>query len=539
MAESIQSSSTRQVDSIQDVYSDLYSNFSQGTSTTANDIENRPYKMTLKSIIMFLASTVGGMLFGYDTGIISGALVAMNPEDLRLSHLENWHKEVITSITCAGSFVGSIMASRISDKYGRRLTLIVCSTIFVFASCFMALSFTLGMLVFGRFLVGISIGVAAQCVPVYLSELSPAKIRGTVLALNSVSITGGQCLAYAISYLIVDPEKISKNHIWRYLFGFGALPAICFLLALDFVPESPRWLISESRFSEAEQALQVIFPYATLAEIQSKVKKILHDLNKVRYYNDELEPIIAPRTERFSVTSARTGTISLAVISNAPSFGKIKHRWEARSIRALTVGSILMVFQQICGFNAFMYYSSTIFQKLGFYNPLVPSVSIGVTNFLCTILAGAFLDSWGRRKVLLSTIWIMTVSLLLCSLGFDLENHKILIVSIVTFVGSYAAGMGIIPWNSVEFLPLNRRAFGASFIACTNWITNAMISMSYLSLSEMIGDDNMMFIFAIITIFNWLFVYFWYPEVKGLSLEETGQVFENGIDVYYVNRNYD
>lgn len=148
------------------------------------------------------------------------------------------------------------------------------------------------------------------------------------------------------------------------------------------------------------------------------------------------------------------------------------------------------------------------------------------------------MDSLGRRAILLRTILIMTVGLLLCSVGFGHNQVNLLLISVVIYVAAYASAMGSVPWTCVEFLPLNRRSFGASCIACTNWLTNAFVSMTYLSTINTIGDENTMLIFAFFTVCAWFFVYFWYPEVKGLSLEEVGKVFDNGIDVHYVFRTY-
>lgn len=544
---------SRDADSVEDVYSDLYSTVSQLTTTTANDIEQQPYPLTWRSSVMLVSATIGGLLFGYDTGVISGVLVSMNPSDLRLVELYDWQKEVITSITCAGSFVGSMVAYPLADRCGRKYTLTVCSVVFAVPSILMALSVTLGMLVAGRLVVGIAVGIAAQCIPVYLSEISPARIRGTVLALNSISITLGQLVAYVMAYVLVDPvDPYNKTPAaWRYLFGLGCLPALVFVLTLDFVPESPRWLLSQLRIHDAEMALHTIYPKASANEVRYALRKLVHNLNKIRLHNDETDPLILPASaKRRSVASSRTGRSSLDALlfsslnepenSNALGTGlkRKRHRWEARSKRTLLVGCALMFFQQITGFNAFMYYSATIFKQAGFTNPTVPSIIVALTNFTFTLLALQLIDTVGRRMMLLMTIWIMTIGLLLCSVGFELQNLSLLIVSVIIYVGAYATGMGVVPWSSVEFLPLNRRAVGGSIISCTNWLTNSVVSMSYLSVMKRIGNKNTMLIFALFTIMNWLFVYIWYPEVKGLSLEEIGQVFENGVDVHFIYRNY-
>lgn len=530
----------------EDIYSDLYSSFSQSTTTTENDIEQQPYPLTWRTGTVFTLATIGGLLFGYDTGVISGVLISLKPQDLQLTELTNSQKELITSITSAGSFFGSLLAFPTADHWGRKYTLAFCCTIFAVAAIIMALSNSIHMLVFGRSIVGVAIGIAAQCIPVYLSEISPTKIRGFMLTLNSIAITGGQVIAYCISLFLIS----KKTQAWRYLFGVSAIPAVIFILLLDFIPESPRLLITKGKMKEAEHALKMIYPSATEQQVQNKLRKMVYDLTKLRKYIDEEEPLLSRNNSVFKrpsmvslqrfllphqdVSSPRSSVVSSSAI--VPT--KRHHRMEARTKRALFVGCSLMFFQQIIGFNAFMYYSATIFSGLNVQDPLLPAIVVAVTNFVFTIVAMRLIDRCGRRAMVLNTTWIMTVGLLLCSIGFEYNNLALLLTSVMVYVAAYASGMGAVPWTSVEFLPLNRRSFGASCISCTNWLTNSLVSVSYLTVMDSIGNENTMLVFAGFTVLNWFFVYFWYPEVKGLSLEEIGKVFENGIDVHYVYRNY-
>lgn len=214
------------------------------------------------------------------------------------------------------------------------------------------------------------------------------------------------------------------------------------------------------------------------------------------------------------------------------------HRMEPRAKRALTVGCVLMFFQQITGFNAFMYYATIIFANLKVENPLIPAMAVAFTNFIFTFVALKLVDSVGRRSTLLCTVFIMIIGLLLSSVGFARTDTRLIITSLLIFVAAYASGMGAIPWSTVELLPLNRRSFGSGCISCVNWLTNAIVSMSYLSIMNRVGNEHTMMIFVFFAVLNWIFVYFFFPEVKGLSLEEIGKVFENGIDVHYVYRNY-
>lgn len=533
---------------VEDVYSDLYSTFSQLTSTTANDIDQVPCKLNSKIVLISAGACICGLLFGYDTGVISGVLLVIAPQDISQDEITDFQKELITSITCLGSFIGSIMGFPLSDRYGRRMTMAFCCVIFVLGGVWMALSTTLSLLVSGRLIVGVAVGVAAQCVPVYLTEVAPANIRGTMLTLNSMAITGGQLLSYVSALLMSDVK-----HAWRYLFGLSAIPALIFLLIFEFIPESPRWLVLKGEFARAHATLRVMHPTASPRQITLKLRRLVLDLCKLRKYEDVEEPLIArpnliARYTRLSTsintqeanTDGHSGYVptSTHVLEERGHTKRQKHHMEPRARRALIVGCVLMFFQQASGFNAFMYYATIIFGDLEMQNPLVPATLIALTNFLFTLVAFRIVDTIGKRSMLLHTVWIMTASLLLSCLAFANGSSAWVLFSITLFVAAFASAMGTVPWSSVEFLPLNRRSFGASCISCTNWLTNMMMSVSFLSVVNYLGASHTMLIFASVTILNWLFVYYWYPEVKGLTLEEIGKVFEHGIDVNYVYRNY-
>lgn len=473
---------------------------------TSIDVDDLPYSVNKKGLPLFFGATVGGLLFGYDTGVISGVLLYIQPQDIKLNLITDLQKELITSITCAGSFVGSVVAYPIGNYYGRKLTLVICCLIFIMASLLMSLSTNLKMLITGRFIVGIAIGFAGQSIPVYLSEIAPKNIKGTVLTFNTISITAGQLFAYIVSLLTSN---------WRYLFAIGMFPAIGFILILDLIPESPRWLITNGMLKDAESCLKHIYPMATSGQIQSKLLKIAYDMEAPTLY----------KNRSCSSTNNISQPENLPLISHEIFKGENNIRLTPRS--ALLVGCILMFFQQIIGFNTFMYYSAIMFNNLGVHNPILSSCTVAGINFIFTFIPVKFIDVYGRRWLLLNTIWIMTIGLILCSIGFQYNNVPILLASIVIYVAGYASGMGSIPWNSIEFLPPNKRLIGGTYISCTNWLSNFLVSLSYLSLIAYLGNKKIMLFFAIITILNWIFVFIWYPETENLD-----RAFSNGINIH-------
>ncbi|KAH3900276.1 related to Probable metabolite transport protein YDR387C [Saccharomycodes ludwigii] len=596
---------------------DLYSVFSQISQETGSDIDDLPFRITKEATTTLICATFGGLLFGYDTGVISGVLIDIKPDDLHLPYISDLHKELITSVTCLGSIVGSILSNKLSDTYGRKPTFKYCMFIFIASSVIMFLSFNLLQLIIGRFLVGVSIGVATQVGPLYLCEISPNKIRGALMTLNTIAITGGQLLANLLSLLLIkgNTESININnrghHKWRILLLLSSIPAILVLILLPFSPESPRYLVSKGLLKEAHDSLSLIYPYATREQVDYKLYRIVKDILKLSKYSRSylLPSIVSQNNENTS--NNNTGTISnprysdpnpgalinLPFTDGTPSILPTSHIddeensttplsrnivfrqnflrrssdirldlsllqnllqkqlnnpnnydgniCDPRTKKALTVGCILMFFQQIVGFNAFMYYSAIIFQPLT-SNPLVPAVIVAFTNYIGTLFALNYIDNIGSRRMLLYTIPVMALGLLLSSYAFeefradDKEILRILLVALTIYVFGYAAAMGNVPWNSVSFLPLNKRSFGSSCISVVNWSTNFFVSITYLSFMNYMGKSCTMLFFLFMTILSWIFTYMYYPEIKGLSLEEIGQIFnkENGVDVNYVYRKY-
>ncbi|SCU83884.1 LAFA_0D06480g1_1 [Lachancea sp. 'fantastica'] len=529
---------SRSDQALNDPFTDIYTAYSQVTDTTANDIDLRKYPLSWKTAKIYISASIGGLLFGYDGGAIAGLLMSIRPRDLALQELKDYQRGLITGTAGLGAFVGSICAFPLADRLGRKRTIGLCSVLFTLAAIDMALAQSLPVLVAGRLVLGIAVGIAAQCIPIYLSEVSPSSARGTILALNTLAITSGQLFSCVLSWLIYH-----KTGAWRVLFGLGGLPAIILLLLLNSLPESPRWLLLKGDPRAARKSLQVIYPRASGIEIVNKMVNIVRNMSSVSNNLEETRPLLCSdtssrslRNSSFDLDAFTAETANITDVVRSQDSGSFK--MDPRTRRALIVGCVLMFFQQATGFNAFVYYSPFIFSKIGVKDPLLPAVAVASINFFFTIVAMYVVDKSGRRNVLLSTIWIMTLGLVVSTVGFQYKLPAVFLTALLVYVAAYAVGMGAIPWMSVEFLPLNQRSFGASCITCTNWLTNAALSLSFLPLVKGFGNEYTMSLFAVMTALDWCFVYFWYPEVKGLSLEEIGQVFENGIDVNYVYRKY-
>lgn len=473
------------------------------------DIENT--RTGLYSTLVVGAAAVGGFMFGYDTACISSILIFLDEAKFTLTPTE---KEIVTGITSVGSFFGAFGAAVFATYIGRKLIITLCCIVFTLSAFELGASDSVGFLIAGRFVVGLAVGAASMIVPVYISEVAPSKKRGRLLTLNSISTTGGQFIANLIAYSI----ETTKNN-WRLMFFLSGIPPLLFLVVVKFIPESPRYLLLRDEYVKAHIALSKLYPNATKEQLLNKIEAIQNDikLNEVQ--------VKKPLHEK---------------LFGSPAI-----------IRALGVGCVLMFFQQAVGFNSFMYYGATIFKIVGVGDPLIVSILISGTNFLFTFVALKFIDKLGRRKMLLSTVWIMGVGLLIAAFGFykvrlpsDTEEQTkplniysiILVGSVLIYVGSYASALGTVPWSSVEFLPTEARAPGAAMISCTGWMTNSIVSVTFLSMMNALSATGVCIIFGCVCFIAWCSIYGWYPEVSGLSLEETREVFKNGIDIHYVKR---
>ena len=475
-------------------------------ATTADEIEETRTGKYVTLVVC--ASAVGGFMFGYDTACISSILIFLDKGSLDLSDRQ---KEIVTGITSVGSFFGSIGASILTDHLGRKNVITICCVIFTLAAIELGLAQSVTALVIGRLIVGLAVGAASMVVPVYISEVAPSKRRGRLLVLNSVTTTGGQLFANIIALIVSQ-----MHHNWRIMFLLSGIPSVLFLCVAKFLPESPRFLILQNEKLQAQEALSNLYPNATFEQVSRKASSIEDDIK----LNEEQHRLPL----------------------HAKLFGS------SATLRALAVGCGLMFYQQASSFNSFMYYGATIFKTVGVGNPLVISILISGTNFAFTFVALRYIDEIGRRKMLLRTLWIMAFALFVAGVAFsridlpqELQTKNmnpasyVLVTSVLVFVASYASALGTVPWSSVEFLPLEARAAGSAAIAATGWLTNAIVSATYLSLVGATSLSATSVIFSIVCALGWLGVFKWYPEVNMLSLEEIRKVFENGIDIHYVD----
>ncbi|KAF6827322.1 myo-inositol transporter [Colletotrichum musicola] len=461
------------------------------------------------------ATAIGGMLFGYDTGVISGVLVVLGT-DLGGKELTHSEKELVTAVTAAGAFIGAIIAGITADKYGRKPAIWFASVLFTVGALIQAAAFTVAQMAAGRLIIGLGVGSASMIVPLYIAEISPARYRGRMISLDIIFLGAGSVLAYAFAAAFSNTP-----HGWRCMIGIGGFPSIVLGILMFWCPESPRQLMFHGRRDECVQVLRRIYPNGTEDEINDKVTSIERGVNQAKALNEEI-------SLRKSVTSLWTVPANM---------------------RAVISACGLMAFQQFCGFNTLMYYSATLFDIVGFSNPTAVGTVVAGTNFIFTLLSIFLIDRVGRRRILLWTMWGMPVCLVVASVAFHwipLDNKTLklttdevgwpailVLVAMIMFVAFYAAGLGCVPWQANEFLPMEVRAMGTMLINMFNWGPNIIVSSTFLSMMQGMTPSGTFGFYAGLSFLGWVFVIFCFPEAANMTLEEIRVVFENGFGVRY------
>lgn len=344
--------------------------------------------------LLVCCCTISGLLFGYDTGVISGALVTING-DLGPSELSNGQKEFITSATTLGALLGGLAAGAISDWTGRRPVLGIADVLFMGGAMGQAVSHTVWNMIGCRFLIGIGVGLASCVAPLYIQEISPTRLRGSMVVLNVVMITLGQVIAYGI-----DAGFANVSAGWRWMVGLGSVPAALQLALLVHLPESPRVLVRRGNMEAARKVLSRVYALASSEQVDLKLK-VLHATVK----------------QSIEIANSTTFWQRLGSLFSDPI-----------NRRALVIACGMQAFQQLCGFNTLMYYSASLFQEIGFNQPTAVGLIISGTNFLFTLFAlntdvafsgnGRYIDVVGRRRIMVFSAPGMVFGLALASIAF-------------------------------------------------------------------------------------------------------------------------
>ena len=431
--------------------------------------------MNNKILIWSITAALAGFLFGFDTVVISGA-------DKNLQALwgssDAFHGSVVMAMALWGTVVGALFGGIPTNRLGRKKTLIWIGLFYFISAVGSALVNDPYTFAFFRFLGGVGVGASTIAAPAYVSEISPAKDRGRLVALYQFNIVLGILIAFLSNYLL---RNVGEN-AWRWMIGVEAFPALIYTILIFTVPKSPRWLISKNRNEEAKEVLKIINP-------DGDAEKLLQDI----------------KTESESHTSGENIFMK-------------KYRFP------LMLAFLVAMFNQFSGINAFLYYAPRIFEEagLGESTALLSSIGIGLTNLLFTLLGVFLIDRLGRKILMYIGSIGYIISLSLVSMAFFLDWEGLAVpIFLFMFIASHAIGQGAIIWVYIsEIFPNHLRASGQSFGTSTHWVLAAIIPSLVPVLFSTIGAGVVFMIFAIMMVFQLLFVIFMMPETKSISLEE-------------------
>ncbi|MER7722617.1 sugar porter family MFS transporter [Streptomyces sp. NPDC096323] len=426
------------------------------------------------------AIALGGFLFGFDTGVVSGALLYLKKD----FGLNSFQQGSVVSVLLIGAVFGAASAGRLADRLGRRKALGLIGLVFIVGTVIAATAPGYAVLMVGRIILGLSVGAASATVPVYLSEISPTKVRGRLLTMNQLMITVGILVAYLVNLLFASSEA------WRAMFAVGVIPAVLMVAAtLWFLPESPQWLIAHGQQDVARRAIAALTDDATANElIQRAQQRIAAD----------------SETQKRNKQTGVRGPKPLL----------------ARAVRpALVVGLTLAAVQQFAGINTIIYYAPTIIQQTGLNasNSIFYSVFIGAINLVMTLVAIRLVDRVGRRPLVLVSLGLMAVSIFMLGLAFIVGmNSTLTLLFMVIYIAAFAGGLGPVFWTLIgELFPPSVRAEGSSVSTAVNWVSNFVVSLAFLPLAGVIGQGETFWIFAGICVLAFWFVSRYLPETQG------------------------
>jgi major inositol transporter-like SP family MFS transporter len=449
-----------------------------------------------------LVATFGGLLFGYDTGVINGALRPMT-EELGLTPIT---EGIVTSSLLFGAAAGAVAGGRLSDAWGRRKTIILLAVMFLVGTLTTVFAPDFVVMVAGRVILGLAVGGASTVVPVFLAELAPYEIRGSLAGRNELMIVVGQLAAFVVNAVIGNIWGESGG-VWRIMLAVAALPALVLFFGMLGMPESPRWLVSKGRIQDALSVLSTIrSPERAAAEL-ADVKHLTEEEKEIRWSG----------------------------------WGALRNKW---LLRIILVGIGLGVAQQLTGINSIMYYGQSVLVEAGFSSSgaLIANIAPGVIAVVGGLIALRNMERIDRRKTLLLGFTLTTICHFLigiASIALPVGNTArpfVILFLVVAFVGSVQAFLNIAVWVMLsEIFPLHIRGFAIGVSVFCLWIANAFLGLFFPSLVATVGITGSFFLFAVIGILALVFIYTQVPETRGRTLEALEEDVTTGA-IYLVHK---
>jgi MFS transporter, SP family, arabinose:H+ symporter len=429
-------------------------------------------------IMISLAAALGGLLFGFDTAIISGTIASIkgyfNLDDVSIGFA--------VSCILIGCGIGASITGWLCDKLGRKNVLYLCGILFALTGVGTGLATSLNVFIIYRILGGLAVGAAAMASPMYIAETVPAHLRGRLVAVYQLAIVAGILLAYYSNWLLSD----DLENGWRMMFASQAVPSLLFIVCLLFTPESPRWLISKNKSEIASKILEKIGGSSYASETLATIKQSFSNELQNQSWSEMLLP---------------------------------KYR------KVLWLGIWIAVFQQITGINAILYYAPEIFKQTGLdtSGALLQTIGIGVAMFIFTLVAIWLVDKSGRKPLLLWGSLLMGVSLTCVALCFQFdyfENYLVLIF-IILYIAGFSASLGAVTWVVLsEIFPNSIRAMALSLSTLILWLADFAASFFFPISNKRLGSTTTLLIFAALCFLYVIYIYYKVPETKGKTLEE-------------------
>lgn len=432
-------------------------------------------------LLISLVAAFGGFLFGYDTAVVAGAIGFLTKQFNLTAELTGW----AASSLLVGCMAGALLGGPMGDRFGRKPSLIFCAALFALSSVASALPNALGPFAWARFAGGVAIGAASMLSPLYIAEIAPEKIRGTLVALYQLAIVAGILVVFFVNLQIqrLGDEAWNVQVGWRWMFASLALPSVIFGVCMAVVPESPRWLMKMGRRGEARRVLERV------GGTESAEREIVQIESALREEQG--------RWGELFTTGYR---------------------------RALLIGILLAVFGQFSGINSIMYYAPEIFKAAGSGtdSAFVQTVIVGAVNVVFTFVAIWLVDRAGRKPLLIAGTLVQVVALVLVGVMFQRGQSGVgVLVCILGFVAAFAVAMGPIPWivNS-EIFPTKLRGRAMSVAIFCLWLADWIVTQTFPMLRESIGPARTFWVYAFCSLLSTAFVLVMVPETKGRTLEE-------------------
>ncbi|MGK6325889.1 sugar porter family MFS transporter [Erwinia sp. DT-104] len=426
-----------------------------------------------------MMAALSGLLFGLDIGVIAGALPFL-AKDL---HISNHEQEWVVSSMMFGAAIGALAAGWMSSKLGRKKSMLAGATLFIIGSLWSALSPDVESLIFSRVLLGLAVGVASYTAPLYLAEIAPERIRGSMISMYQLMLTTGIVVAY------LSDTAFSYSGSWRWMLGVIAIPAVILFIGVLFLPNSPRWLASHGRFNEAQRVLD------RLRNTSEQAKQELDDIRE----------------------SLKVKQHGWSLFRNNGNFR-----------RAVWLGMLLQLMQQFTGMNVVMYYAPKIFGIAGFSSTgeqMWGTVIVGMVNVLATLIAIGLVDRWGRKPMLTTSFLVMAIGMgvlgTLLHLGIETDFRKYFAIAmLLIFIVGFAMAAGPVVWLLCsEIQPLKGRDFGITASTTTNWVGNMIVGATFLTMLEKFGNANTFWFYAALNLAFILLTIWLVPETKHVTLE--------------------